>query len=102
MVLAEVEHLDDVRVAEPSGDARLVDEHGHEVGVLGELGEDALHRDGLLEPERAGAPRDVNLGHPTGRDATDQGVRSERRRGERRVHALGIVRELTPGRKNRL
>ena len=37
VLLAEVEDLDDVRVAEPRADARLVDEHRDEVGIAREL-----------------------------------------------------------------
>ena len=37
VLLAEVEHLHDVRVAEPRAHARLVDEHRDEVGVAREL-----------------------------------------------------------------
>ena len=68
VLLAEVEHLDDVRVAEAGADARLVDEHRDEVRVAGELRQDALDRDDLLEAVRPGAPRQVDLRHPARRD----------------------------------
>ena len=53
VVLAEVEHLHDVRVPQAGAHPRLVDEHRGEVGVARELREDALDRDDLLEPVRA-------------------------------------------------
>ena len=47
--VAEVEHLDDVRVAEQRADARLLHEHVDEVGGARSLGEDALDDEGLPE-----------------------------------------------------
>ena len=42
---------------------RLVDEHRDELGIGGELRQDALERDALGETVRAFAPGNVNLGH---------------------------------------
>ena len=54
LFLTEIEHLHDVRVAESGAYARLVDEHGHELGVAGELGQDAFDRKHLLKTVGAG------------------------------------------------
>ena len=88
VVLAEGEHLDDVRVREPGADARLVDEHRDEVGVLRQLGQDAFHRDDLLEAVRPRAAREVHLRHPSRRDPLNQLVGTEHERGrmDRRAH----------------
>ena len=93
VLLAEVEHLDDVRVAEARADPRLVDEHGDEVRVARVLREDALDRDDLLEAVRAGAPREIDLRHPARRDPPEQLVRPQaqgRRDGGGR-HRLGAA-----------
>ena len=52
-VLTKVEHLHDVRVGQPRGEPRLVDEHVDEVGIDCELRQDALERHALLEAVRA-------------------------------------------------
>ncbi len=71
VVLAEVEHLDDVRVAEASGYPRLVDEHRDEVRVLRELRKDALYGDDFLKPVGAGAARKIHLRHAPRRNAPE-------------------------------
>ena len=48
-VLAEVVDVDDVRVIEAGGELGLVEEHGDEVGLLGQVRQDALERHALLE-----------------------------------------------------
>ena len=91
VLLAEVEHLDDVRVAEARADARLVDEHGDEVRVARELREDALDGDDLLEAVRAAAAREIHLRHPARRDPPEQLVRpqAQRRRDAGDRHRFG-------------
>src|SRR5262249_5065967 len=61
--LAEVEHLDDVRMVEERRELRLADEHGDEVGILRVLGKDALDDDDLLEPIGPDGLAFVDLGH---------------------------------------
>ena len=63
MALAEIDHLDDVRVAERGANPRFVAEHGHEARVACELGQDALDGEALGEPAWAGAMRDIDLCH---------------------------------------
>ena len=52
--LAEVEHLDDLRVGQLRGQLGLVDEHRDEVRVRGQVGQDALDDQDLLEAVRRG------------------------------------------------
>ena len=87
VLLAEVEDLDDVRMTEPRRHPRLVDEHGDEVRVAGELREDALDRDDLLEAMGARLPGEVHLGHAARRDALEQLVGTELH--GRRLHRCG-------------
>ena len=63
IVLAEVEDLHQARVAERRLNARLVAEHGHQAGVVGELRQDALDSDALLEAMQSLATRDEDLRH---------------------------------------
>jgi hypothetical protein len=53
------------------GDARFVDEHLDERLVAGEVGQDLLDRDQLLEPELADQLRLEQLGHAAYRDAIE-------------------------------
>jgi hypothetical protein len=66
--LADVVDLDDVRVAQRRRDARLVEEHPGDLGLDGEVGQDPLDDDELLEPLDAGGAREEDLGHPPGGD----------------------------------
>ena len=50
--LAEVQHLDDLRVGELRGQLRLVDEHRDEVRVGRQVGQDPLDDQDLLEAVR--------------------------------------------------
>ena len=76
--LAQVVDADDVRVVEAGGEARLVEEHLHELPVAGEVRKDALEADQLLEAGCAGLPRQVDLGHPAGGDELDELVLAQR------------------------
>lgn len=48
--LADIEHLDDVRMVELGRQSRLVEEHVHERGIVGKVGVNAFENDGFLEP----------------------------------------------------
>ena len=63
-VAAEVVDVNDVRMVERGGDLRLVEEHVDEVGLLGEVRQDALDRDALGEPFGAWSAGEKDLGHP--------------------------------------
>jgi hypothetical protein len=76
-LLAEVVDVGDVRVIERRGVARLVQEHPHELGVLGEARQDPLHDDVLGEAGQAGHARQVDLGHPADREASHDLVPSD-------------------------
>src|SRR5690606_16887345 len=67
----DVEDLNAVRVGEVRGQARLVQEHPHELLLLGEVRENALDRDGLLEAFEPGTLGSEDLRHATGRDLLD-------------------------------
>ena len=60
VLLAPVEHRDDVRVVQVGGGLRLAAEAGDEGGVVGELGEQHLDRHRPVELEVAG---EEHLGH---------------------------------------
>ena len=62
----DVEHLHDVRVLERERQPRLVQEHGHELLVLGQRREDALDGDVLLEPAHRLGDATENLRHAAG------------------------------------
>jgi hypothetical protein len=75
---SEIEDLRDVGVGELHRQLRLIDEHRDEVGVGGDVGEDALDRDDALEAldaERLGAE---HLGHAARVDAVKQRIFAER------------------------
>ena len=61
--LRDVEDLDDVRVLEEQREPRLVEEHRDELLVLGEVRQDALDRDRLLEPLHRLGHAAKHLGH---------------------------------------
>ena len=75
-VLAEVEHGDDVRVAERRRRPGLVAEAREEVGVLAELGSQELDRDVALELRVA---RPVDRGHAALAEQLEQAVASAER-----------------------
>ncbi len=74
VVLAELEDLHDVRVRELHRDARLVDEHGDELGVLAHGGEDFLDGEQALEPLHAKGLGDEHLGHSADGDPLEEQV----------------------------
>ena len=67
VVDVDLVRLDDVRVVESRRDARLVDEHRDEVGVLDEVRTEPLDHGELREAgaEGAGDHREEDLRHPT-------------------------------------
>ena len=70
----EVEHRYDVPVMDLRRDPRLVHEHRDELGVLGELGQQALRRDDAREPLVADEARDMDRRHTAARDLAMQDV----------------------------
>ncbi len=76
---AKIEHLHHVRVREPHRELRLVDEHRDELVRLGELREDALDDDDLLEALDAVALGLEDLGHPALAEPLEEAVAPERR-----------------------
>ena len=75
--LPEVEDLHDVRVGEAGHHLGLVHEHVQELLVVGEVGQDALDGQGLLEARRPAALGLEHLGHAPDRDAVDELVGPE-------------------------
>ncbi len=65
----QVEDLHAVGVVEVEADLGLVQEHAHEALVLGEVGQDALDRDELLEALQATGVGLEDLGHASRVDA---------------------------------
>ena len=63
------------------GDARLVEEHVHELVVRRVLGKDALEHDVLLEAVDARGAREVDLRHPAARDSVHDLVLADARTG---------------------
>ena len=76
--LTEVEDLRDVRVLQLHGDLRLVDEHRDELFVLGDVREDAFHREEALEALHAKGLRFEDFGHTSHVDPLKEVVLSER------------------------
>ena len=68
---AEIEDLRDVRVVQLDGQLRLVDEHANELFVLGDIREDALHRDEPFKPLDAKRLRAKHLGHSADVDSLE-------------------------------
>ena len=62
---AHVERGDYVRVADARGEARLVEEHPHELGVVGEMLVQHLDRDEPLELADAAGASYIHRPHPT-------------------------------------
>ncbi len=71
---ADVEDGDDVGVAQAGPQAGLVQEHRDEVLVLGEVRQDALDRDLLLEALNAEGLTSEDLGHTASFEAVDDAV----------------------------
>ncbi len=65
--LSDVVDLRDVRVVELRGEARLFEEHLHEVRVARALAQDALQNDVPFDAGGAGTARQKDLGHATSR-----------------------------------
>jgi hypothetical protein len=91
----EVEHVADVRVADPRRDARLVEEHLGELLLLREVRVNALERDELLEPRRAGDAREIHRRHPARRELEHELIPPElplhRLRWRRRIRVAGLL-----------
>ena len=64
----DVERRHDVRVPDARGEARLVEEHRDELGILGELRVEALDRDRAREADRTEQPPEVDRRHAAGGD----------------------------------
>ena len=64
--MADVEDLNDVGVLEEQRQPRLVQEHGDELLVLGQRGQDALDGDVLAEPLQGLGDALEDLRHSTG------------------------------------
>jgi hypothetical protein len=75
--LVEVEDVHDVGVGEPRGEARLLDEHPHEVARGAVVAADELEGDLLHEPGRARHLGPEDLGHPARRDGLEESVLSD-------------------------
>jgi hypothetical protein len=71
---ADVEDLNTVRVRQMRTGPRLVEEHADELLLFGEVREDALDRDDLLEPLEARALGAVDLGHTASGDSLDDSI----------------------------
>jgi hypothetical protein len=104
VLLPEVQDLRNVVVLDPRRDARLVQEHLLEAEVAGELGEDRLDGDELLEAVLALHPRHPDGGHAPLRDRTEELIavepipRLERGRLRRaQAHRSSITRGPGPG-----
>ncbi len=90
--LAEVVDVDDVVVIELGGELGLVDEHRDEVGAVGEVRQDLLDGDRLLEALDALHARLPDLRHAADRDPLEQGVLTELAR--RRLQEGGLDGDL--------
>ena len=105
--LAEVDHVDDVRMAQPSRQRRLVDEHLHEIGPVLVLRQHRLDHDPLLEALEALDLRSPDLRHASRCQSRFDLVRAElcaglpRGRGAARRAALGLRRGGAPTRTGR-
>ena len=75
--LAEIVDMRDVRVIERGGEPRLVEEQPHELRILGELRQDLLEHDELLEALGPDGAREKQLGHPTSRQLAQDLVRAQ-------------------------
>ena len=91
LLLAELVDLADVRMVHARGDARLVEEHPLELRLLGEVREDRLQRDELLEPTLTVQARRPDARHAAARDRHEQLVPTEARA---RLHRAEVRRLL--------
>ena len=73
----DVERADDVGMTDAGRDARLVEEHRDEVGLLGELGMEPLDGDGPREADGPEEAPDVHGGHAAGRDLVMERVAAD-------------------------
>jgi hypothetical protein len=71
-------------VGQAGGQAALVEEHADEVGVVGQVREDALDRDQAREAGDARQPGHEQLGHAALAERDQQLVAAERARVRRR------------------
>jgi hypothetical protein len=78
VLVAEVDDLDDVRVVDARGEARLVEEHGLELGVVADRREHRLDGDELLEAPRSDHARGPHGRHPAVRDGHEDLVAAQR------------------------
>ena len=83
--LPDLVGLDQVRVIEARGEARLVEEHRERFGIVRQVGANPLDHDELVEPEIGGAARDreIDVRHPTLAERSDQAIFPELRVGRR-------------------
>ena len=79
-----VEGGHDVRVADARREPRLVDEHRHELGVLGEMRVESLDGDGSREPDLAEHAAEVDRRHAPRRDLVVEHVAAN--------HPPGVLR----------
>ena len=70
--VADVVDLHDVRMIERRGDARLVEEHAHELGIVGAVAQDPLDDEVLLEALDRLRARQEDLGHAARGQARDE------------------------------
>ncbi len=92
-VVVEIVDLHDVRVLERGGHPRLLDEHRHEGGILGQMIEDALDRD---LPAKARCPVSdgaENLRHPSLARELQELVLSSEPSSDVRIHVSGLEHE---------
>ncbi len=80
VLLAEVEDLRHVGVADARRDAGLVEEHLLEVRIVGDVGQHRLDGDELLEAAGAHQARGPHRGHPAAGDRRQDLVATERAR----------------------
>ncbi len=86
--IAELVDVADVRMIELDGQARLVEEHLHELVVVGDVGQDALDHH-VARPRPRRLPRQEDLRHPSERQAPEDLVASEHADGRERRGAAG-------------
>lgn len=73
----DVEHGHHVGVMDAPREARLVDEHGDELGILGVLPVEPLHGHHAREPRSAADPAEMHGGHPADGDLFEDDVATE-------------------------
>ena len=72
------------------GEPRLVEEHAHEVGIVGVLGAQPLERHVLHDTAGAASARQVDVGHAARAEPAEQGVRADHGAGvDEAAEALG-------------